>query len=289
MIDKTTLQEFHSLYILSLNLNMQKTVEDLKIPKSTLKGRLDTLEKRLGGRLFERSQKSGAMSLTSFGAIVFPKIKQILWIAESLSFEEIFSKGKVIPITVVSNPIFLEKLNLLMADFLEKNPNIILSFKHHSEAYYQPHNLNEIFIGCMDDDPEYDYRTLFEITPKLWASKNYLENNPSIQRIEDLKGHTLIMTTDDFRSDSVLKKLSPIMSQLKIIETPDSRTNLNLATNNAGIIIESDDIASKFNLTPVLPNLTGDTIQFTIKTNKEFLKFPCAQSVVEWILESVRL
>lgn len=78
--------------------------------------------------------KSGAMSLTSFGEIVFPKIKQILWIAESLSFEEIFSKGKVIPITVVSNPIFLEKLNLFVADFLQKNLNIVLSFKHHSDA-----------------------------------------------------------------------------------------------------------------------------------------------------------
>jgi len=289
MFDRTTLQELHSLYILSLNLNMQKTAEELKIPKPTLQTRLDTLERRLGGRLFERSQKSGSMSLTSFGEITFPKIKQILWTAEVLSFEESFSKGSIIPVKIFTNSIVLDKIIFYVADFLEKNPNIILSFKHHSEAYYQPHNLNEIFIGCKDDDSEYDYRTLFEMTPKLWASKNYLENNPSIQRIEDLKGHTLIMTTDDFRSDSVLKKLSPIMSQLKIIETPDSRTNLNLATNNAGIIIESDDIASNFNLKPVLPNLTGDTIQFTIKTNKEFLKFPCAQSVVEWILESVRL
>ena len=97
------------------------------------------------------------------------------------------------------------------------------------------------------------------------------------------------MTADDFRSESVLKKLSPIMSQLKIIETPDSRTNLNLATNNAGIIIESEDIANNVNLVSVLPNLNGDTIQFSIKTNKDFLKFPCAKSVVEWVLETVNL
>lgn len=280
MFDRTSLQELHSLYVLSLNLNMQKTAEELNIPKPTLQTRLDTLERRLSGRVFERSQKSGAMSLTSFGETVFNKIKQLLWAAQSLSFEKIFSNGKIIPITIISNPSFLETyVSPNVSKFLESHSSIVFSFKNHYEPYYQPHNLNEIFIGASENDPDYSYSPLFTSIPKLWASKNYLKNNLPIKTELDLKNHVVIASKEDVRNHSILKRICPI----RVINTPDIHTTHILALNHTGIIVESEDVAHKLNLIPVFPSLSGTSIQLNIKTNKDFLKFPCAQAIVRWI------
>jgi len=295
MIDKINFQELENVYVLSKSLNMQSASNALKIPKSTLQKHLESVEKKLGTKIFDRFQKSGEMTVTQFGKSIIPKIQNILWIAGSLSMMDKFSKdspnrGEV---SVMSTQTILENYVCpYVRDLLIKNPELTLSIKQKDENYYSQTTLNEVFIGCWEDNTEtYEYIPFHTYTQKLWASSAYLESSPPIKTISDLKGHTLIclrsINENEHIStqDSLFRQLGPLRTVIKILNVAGPRTTDVLAENGAGILVTAPETVKLcgLNLIPVLPEISGETVQIYVKIHKQLLQWPLGKFIVDWI------
>lgn len=295
MIEKINFQELNNIYVLSKCLHMQSAANALKMPKSTLQNHLEAVEKRLGARIFERSQKSGEMLLTAFGKNIIPKIQDILWLASSLSATDGFSKEKNNSgeVSIMSTQTILENyICPNVRELLVENPEIKLSLKQKDENYYSQPNVNEIFIGCWEDNTEnYEYFFFHTYTQTLWASEQYLASNPPINEINDLKGHTVIclrsINEHEYiaTQDSFFKKLAHIKNEIKVLSVAGPRATDVLAENGAGLILCASESVRLcgLKLEPVLPSVVGETVNIYVKVHKQFLKWPLAKFMVDWI------
>lgn len=295
MIEKINFQELHNIHVLSKCLHMQSAATALQIPKSTLQNHLEAVEKRLGARIFERSQKSGEMMLTTFGKTVIPKIQDILWLAGSLSAMDGFSKEKHNSgeVSIMSTQTILENyICPNVREFLLENQEIKLSLRQKDENYYSQPNVNEIFIGCWEDNTEnYEYFFFHTYVQTLWASEEYLKSNPPINEINDLQGHTIICLRSINEhehiatQDSFFKQLSHIKNTIKILNVAGPRTTDVLAEHGAGLVLcapESVRLCG-LKLKPVLPQIAGEIVNIYVKVHKQFLKWPLAKFITDWI------
>jgi len=295
MIDKINFQELQNIYVLSKFLNMQAAADALKIPKSTLQKHLESVEKKLGTKIFDRSQKSGEMNFTQFGKSIIPKIQNILWLAGSLSLMDKFSKDSYNSgeISIMSTQTILENyICPYVRELLIKNPELSLSIKQKDENYYSQPALNEVFIGCWEDNVEtYEYLPFYTYTQKLWASRSYLESTPPINTLNDLKGHTLICLKSINESehistqDSLFKQLGPLKAAIKILNVAGPRTSDMLAKNGAGILVTAPETVKlcALDLLPVLPEISGEIVQIYVKIHKQLLQWPLGKFIVDWI------
>ena len=165
MIGKINFQELQSIYILSKALNMQAAARALNLPKSSLQKHLESVEKKLDAKLFERSQRSGAMALTSFGKETLPKIQNILWLADSLSDLNKFSKDKhnVGRYRLSPPKQFWKTIFALCEGLLANHKKLSLSLRQKDENYYSQPNVNEISISGWEGDM--DTYAYFPFTP----------------------------------------------------------------------------------------------------------------------------
>jgi DNA-binding transcriptional LysR family regulator len=297
MIDKINFQELQNIYVLSKCLNMQSAANALKMPKSTLQKHLEAVEKKLGTKIFDRSQKSGEMSFTQFGKSIIPKIQNILWLAGSLSMMDKFSKDSPNSgeISIMSTQTILENyICPYIRELLIKNPNLTLSLKQKDENYYSQPKLNEVFIGCWENNTEtYEYIPFHSYEQKLWASSTYLESNPPIKTLNDLKGHTLIclMSINENEhittQDSLFRKLGPLRKAIKVLNVAGPRTTDVLAKNGAGILVTATETVKlcALDLLPVLPEISGEIVQIYVKIHKQLLQWPLGKFIVDWIFE----
>lgn len=90
MIEKLNLFELQSMVAISKALNLASAADSLGIPKPTLQKHVESVERKIGERLFDRRQKNGEVLITSYGKEALPKIENILWLAQALSRESRF-------------------------------------------------------------------------------------------------------------------------------------------------------------------------------------------------------
>jgi hypothetical protein len=154
--------------------------------------------------------------------------------------------------------------------------------------------VNEIFIGCWEDNMEnYEYFFFHTYAQTLWASEAYLNSNPPINDMDDLKGHTIIclrsinehehITTQD----SFFKKIAHIKNGIKVLSVAGPRATDVLAEHGAGLILCASESVSLcgLNLKPVLPQMVGEVVSIYVKVHKQFLKWPLGKFMVNWIFE----
>ncbi len=298
MLEKINFLELQSVIAVSKCLNMGAAAATLQIPKSSLQKHIEAVERKLGDKLFNRAQKSGEISLTAYGQTILPKIETIVSLAGSLSISDKFSKddhtsGEV---GIMSTQTILESyVAPFVPSLLRKNPNIDLYLKQKDENYFGQPPLNEIFIGCWDDDPEiYEYIPFYTFRQKLFASKEYLKHHPKINSINDLKGKTLIVLKSIQANESIvqqepfLRKLGLARNEIKFLRISGPRTSDLVAENGGGILLcapESVKLCG-LNLEEVLPSITGNEIEIYLKVHKQFLQWPLAKYMIDWIFEN---
>ncbi len=297
MIDKINFQELQNIYALSKCLNMQSAANVLKIPKSTLQKHLESVEKKLGSKLFDRSQKSGEMTITSFGKGIFPKVQNILWIAGSLSVMDTFSKNapNVGEISIMSTQTILENyICPYVKELLTKNPGLTLSLSQKDENYYSQPTLNQVFIGCWEDNTEtYEYLPFHTYTQKLWASQEYINEHPPLKDIKDLKGHTLIClksineNENISTQDSLFRQFGPIRSELRLLKVAGPRTTDVLAEAGTGILVGAPESVKlcRLNLLPILEHISGETVDIYVKIHRNLFQLPIGKFIVDWIFK----
>tara|TARA_R110002050_G_scaffold15615_1_gene47941 strand:+ start:22922 stop:23884 length:963 start_codon:yes stop_codon:yes gene_type:complete len=298
MLEKINFLELQSVIAVSKCLNMGAAAATLQIPKSSLQKHIEAVERKLGDKLFNRAQKSGEISLTAYGQTILPKIETIVSLAGSLSITDKFSKddhtsGEV---GIMSTQTILESyVAPFVPSLLRKNPNIDIVLIQRDDVYFGQPPLNQIFIGCWDDNPEtYEYIPFHTFRQKLFASKEYLKNNPPINEISDLKGHTLITlkgiseTNNVLPQDSFLRKLGFTINDIKLIKVRGPRTSDILAVNGAGLLLCAPESMNLCNLglQEVLPEIQTNDIEIFVKVHKKFLKWPLCQYMIDWIFEN---
>jgi len=298
MLEKLNINELNSVATIGKTLSINKAAEFLNIPKITVYKHLESVEKKLGDKIFNRAQKSGEISVTPYGRGILPKIETIISLGGSLSINDKFSKedptsGEV---GIMSTQTILENyIAPFVPDFLKNYPNIDLSIVQRDDVYFGQPPLNQIFIGCWDDNPEiYEYIPFYTFRQKLFASENYLKEKPPINEIKDLKGHTLITlkgineNNNVLPQDSFMRKLGLTINDLKLVKVKGPRTTDVLAMHGGGLLLcapESVKLCG-LGLQEVLPEIESTDIEIYVKVHKQFLQWPLGKFMVDWIFEN---
>ncbi len=296
MLEKLNINELNSVATIGKTLSINRAAEFLNIPKITVFKHLESVEKKLGQKIFDRSPKVSNVICTPYGKSVLPKINNILWIANSLSPSEglsvsSYNKGKV---SITSTQSLLEAFFVpFIRNLLNSNPEIELTINQKDENYYSKPMLNEISIGCWEDNPMYEYIPFYTFRQKLWASKTYIKETKSIKDLKDLKNHFFIglKSINDLEHiishDKLLKQLGSDRGSLKFINVAGPRISDALALNSTGIVSSAPEIKELlgYDLEAVCPEFSGDEIDIYVTVNKEFMKWPICKFIVDWIFE----
>jgi hypothetical protein len=282
--------------IISKTLNINKAAEFLNIPKITIFKHLESVEKKLGEKIFNRTPKVSNVVLTQYGKNIIPKIQNILWIVSSLSPSEGLNssapnKGKI---AITSTQSLLEAFIVpFTRNLLKDNPDIELTINQRDENYYSNPVLNEIFIGCWENNPTYEYIPFYTFRQKLWASKDYLKETAPIKDLKDIKEHFFIglKSINDIEHiishDKLLKQLGSDKGNLRFIDVAGPRISDALALNSVGIISSAPEIKRLlgYDLEPVCPDFSGDEIDIYVTVNKQFIKWPICKFILNWIFD----
>jgi len=172
-----------------------KAAERLGVPKSTLSRNIQALEASINLRLLNRSTRK--LSLTKAGETYFqncsPVIQQLQKAHGQILDYQQNIQGRL-KITMPAE-VGLGFLADILPNFMKRYPQIELDIDFST----QNHNLIEsgfdlaIRIGQQLEDSSYIAKRIASPTLGLYASPNYLEQNPKIKELTDLQHHMHIL------------------------------------------------------------------------------------------------
>ncbi|NNH01789.1 LysR family transcriptional regulator [Acinetobacter sp. ANC 5414] len=181
------------------------------VEHSTVARRIQALEQTLGIQLFKR--EATGYELTSEGVALVPRVEQM-----EQSFLQIDKPlnplhGRVrIGAPEGFGTAFLARL---LAEFSQHYPALTIDLIPVPKAIKLSHREADIVISI--DRPKsgpYIITRLSNYCLKLYGSKNYLQQNPKINRIEDLAQHRFVDYIDDLVYSSALYSLERLPLQV---------------------------------------------------------------------------
>jgi DNA-binding transcriptional LysR family regulator len=181
------------------------------VEHSTVARRIQALENTLGTQLFKR--EATGYELTSEGLALVPRVEQM-----EQSFIQIDKRhdplqGRVrIGAPEGFGTAFLARL---LAEFSQHYPSLTIDLIPVPKTIKLSHREADIVIAI--DRPKsgpYIITRLSNYCLKLYGSKNYLQQNPPIKRVEDLTQHRFVDYIDDLVYSSALYSLERLPLQL---------------------------------------------------------------------------
>ena len=178
--------------------SMSATGRALGMPKATVSRRLADLEARLGVQLLKRSTRS--LSLTDAGRAYHERCMPIVAEAEAAELE-VLSKTRAPTGRIrMAAAAGLGQIVLmpLLTEFLRRYPGISLDLEFAdrrvdviAEGFDLTIRMGELEDSCLVARPLKTYSRI------LVASPGYLANAPALNRPEDLRRHSCILTSPD--------------------------------------------------------------------------------------------
>lgn len=228
------------------------------VEHSTVARRIQALENALGTQLFKR--EATGYELTTEGLALVPRVEQM-----EQSFIQIDKPhnplhGRVrIGAPEGFGTAFLARL---LAEFSKHYPSLTIDLIPVPKTIKLSHREADIVISI--DRPKsgpYIITRLSNYCLKLYASKNYLDENPVIKSIEDLSQHRFVDYIDDLVYSSALYSLERLPMQVTACFRSNSILAQQIAVSaGAGLAILPRFIAhEKSELEEVL----SDEIRFT--------------------------
>lgn len=228
------------------------------VEHSTVARRIQALENALGTQLFKR--EATGYELTNEGLALVPRVEQM-----EQSFIQIDKPhnplhGRVrIGAPEGFGTAFLARL---LAEFSKHYPSLTIDLIPVPKTIKLSHREADIVISI--DRPKsgpYIITRLSNYCLKLYASKNYLDENPVIKSIEDLSQHRFVDYIDDLVYSSALYSLERLPMQVTACFRSNSILAQQIAVSaGAGLAILPRFIAhEKSELEEVL----SDEIRFT--------------------------
>ena len=230
----------------------------MEVEHSTVARRIQALENTLGTQLFKREAKG--YELTAEGLALVPRVEQM-----EQSFIQIDKRhdplqGRVrIGAPEGFGTAFLARL---LAEFSQHYPSLTIDLIPVPKTIKLSHREADIVISI--DRPKsgpYIITRLSNYCLKLYGSQSYLQQNPPIRQLEDLKKHRFFDYIDDLVYSSALYSLERLPLQVTACFRSNSILAQQIAVSTgAGLAILPRFLVHD---KPDLQEVLGDQVSFT--------------------------
>lgn len=230
----------------------------MEVEHSTVARRIQALENTLGTQLFKREAKG--YELTAEGLALVPRVEQM-----EQSFIQIDKRhdplqGRVrIGAPEGFGTAFLARL---LAEFSQHYPSLTIDLIPVPKTIKLSHREADIVISI--DRPKsgpYIITRLSNYCLKLYGSQSYLQQNPPIRQLEDLKKHRFVDYIDDLVYSSALYSLERLPLQVTACFRSNSILAQQIAVSTgAGLAILPRFLVHD---KPDLQEVLGDQVSFT--------------------------
>lgn len=230
----------------------------MEVEHSTVARRIQALENTLGTQLFKREAKG--YELTAEGLALVPRVEQM-----EQSFIQIDKRHDPLQGRVrIGSPegfgtAFLARL---LAEFSQHYPSLTIDLIPVPKTIKLSHREADIVISI--DRPKsgpYIITRLSNYCLKLYGSQSYLQQNPPIRQLEDLKQHRFVDYIDDLVYSSALYSLERLPLQVTACFRSNSILAQQIAVSTgAGLAILPRFLVHD---KPDLQEVLGDQVSFT--------------------------
>ncbi|MDC0611124.1 LysR family transcriptional regulator [Vibrio sp.] len=186
MQDLVSIRAFHALY---KHQSLTSAAKYLNQPKSTLSRRITQLENDVGHSLVTR--QGNKLVITKAGEIFFEYCEKLMTLSDENAFALQHLNNRVSGelFIVANNGLIRGWLSQMIDEFLEENPDVsirLVSQYHENASDVQPDLI--LWIGRIDG-LKWRKETLGHWYCSVYASPQYIANNPELDHPRDLKDH----------------------------------------------------------------------------------------------------
>lgn len=290
-----SVNEARAVTTLEKTLNVASAAKELDVSPNALNISISRTEQKIGCTLFMRKQKTGEVTISPGVEHVISYMKTITNAADLIedqnkTWSSDTTAGQIILTT--TQTIMEHFLAPYLVEFINKNPQLNVSFKQEEPQETDSFFTNEIFITSHRElDDGYEYFPFHAFTQRYWANKKYLERFGSPQSMEDLFHHRLLLGRD-LKDPRTLFSVGgnpvnfpPNVSRSYEIQNPAMVDCL--CEKGLGVMVAFEESVklSKLKVENIFPRIKGEKVDIFVKVNREFLKTPVARYFIDWLFE----
>ncbi len=192
-------QELQIAYQVGLCGTLSAAAEQLGVHHSTVLRRIDSLERRLGTRLFYRHARG--YEPTEAGLLMMQSVEQARVPFErlqgQLQEQEVQLSGTLVLTTVNT---LADLLLPMLADFQRDYPQIRLEYVADSRIFKLEYGEAHLSIrpGQAPRDPDYVVQPLARLATTLYADAAYLARHGRLHSLAELDGHHFVATPNAY-------------------------------------------------------------------------------------------
>jgi len=288
-----SVNEARAVTTLGKTLNVASAARILDISPNALNISIARIEQKINCTLFVRRQKTGEVTIAPGVDCVLAYMQTITDAADLIedqnkTWSSDTTGGQVILST--SHTIMEYIVGPYFVDFINKNPQLNVSFKQQDDLNSSSAAINEIFISlCYEIEEDYEYFPFHAFIQRYWASRKYLERFGRPESVEDLFHHRVLLRKNikDPRMLFASMPMSRVFpsNNVKGYEIYGARIVDFLCESGLGIMAAAEETVklSKLQVENIFPNTEGAKIDIFVKVNKEFLKTPVARYFIDWL------
>ncbi|MFW2003506.1 LysR family transcriptional regulator [Acinetobacter ursingii] len=261
----TDLDDFYCFALVVEHGGFSAAERATDIPKSKLSRRVYNLEERLGVRLIQRSSRHFAV--TEIGMNVYRHAQVMMNAAQAahdlVDHLSVKPRGVIkvtVPVDIAQN-----QLTKILPDFLKLYPEIRVQLIISNRRFDVINEGIDIALRVrsnLDDDPSLVIRQFSTIEQHIFASQAYLNEYGSIKKPEDLSQHRILSLADDHLDQQIILHNKENQQEKVKVNPVIMASNLlmlaNLASQNCGVALLPDTIASEYVRTGELVRILSD-------------------------------
>lgn len=261
----TDLDDFYCFALVVEHGGFSAAERATDIPKSKLSRRVYNLEERLGVRLIQRSSRHFAV--TEIGMNVYRHAQVMMNAAQAahdlVDHLSVKPRGVIkvtVPVDIAQN-----QLTKILPDFLKLYPEIRVQLIISNRRFDVINEGIDIALRVrsnLDDDPSLVIRQFSTIEQHIFASQAYLNEYGSIKKPEDLTQHRILSLADDHLDQQIILHNKENQQEKVKVNPVIMASNLlmlaNLASQNCGVALLPDTIASEYVRTGELVRILSD-------------------------------
>ncbi len=290
-----SINEARAVTTLEKTLNVASAAKILDLSPNALNISIARIEQKINRSLFVRRQKTGEVTVAPGIEFVLNYMKTITDAADLIEDQnKTWSSDTTTgQLTLVTSHTIMEYIvGPYFVEFINKNPQLSISFKQQDDLISSSSALNEISIGlCYEVEEEYEYFPFHSFIQRYWASKKYLERFGCPETFEDLFHHRVLLRKN-LKDPRMLFASMPISkvfpnNTIKGYEIYGARIVDFLCEKGLGIMASAEESIklSKLQVESIFPNVSGEKVDLFVKVNKEFLKTPVARYFIDWLFD----
>jgi len=269
---------------LARNPRLREAARTLNVDPTTLNRRIRRLGQATNATLFKRQEM--LWYLTQSGEALLPFAEKTE--ATMIEMQEAKLSGPLSGLVrvAVSEPLNAWFLSDHIRSFSEAHPEVSVELISPSARFSLAKR--EVDIGILPQRPEIGpltTRKLLDTVVRLYASRDYIDQNPPIRTISDLRAHRIIGIVTELlpsRESDFWRDIDPAIDPK--IRTTGAHMQARAISAGAGLgMLPTYVAAGDPRLVPVLPDLIRIEQPFWLAIREDIRNNPRIEAFVEWL------